>query len=154
MIELGHGVRTVALESRGEACEALDVIVGVDAELAAEADSVLLDVGGAGHGETEAACGPPAQPPVFVVAQPSVRTALEVGERRQHETVLERVSVCEGEGLEKRRHPEAESLYSRPDRASCLIPVSSGDQLRRVRRTYAARANAAAPASVMAVALG
>ena len=66
-----------------------------------------LDVGGAGHGEAEAALGPQGQPVELGVRQRPVRVALRVGERRQHEAVLHGGAVGEGQRREEVGQGEA-----------------------------------------------
>ena len=104
VVELGVGHRASGVEIRGEAGEAVEMLVAEDAELSGEALTNGLDVRRAGHGEPEAALGAHRQPAVLVVRQGAIGMALLVGERRQHEPIRHRRTVQEVDGFERRRH--------------------------------------------------
>ena len=73
------------------------MVVGEDAQLAREALALALHMGRAGHGQAEAALGPLGQPVEFVVREPAIGVALQVGERGQDEPVLQGGATGEGD---------------------------------------------------------
>ena len=86
---LTHVIRYYTREAGGRSLER------EIAKLARKADTLELRGGGACHGEAEAAFGAFDQPFELIVAQDAVRMALQIGERREHEAVLERRAALE-----------------------------------------------------------
>ena len=84
------------LDRAGQPREALQVVVGKDAELAREALALGLNMGRAGHGQAKSALGPHGQPMELFIREPPVGVALRVGDRCQHEAVLHGRAMREG----------------------------------------------------------
>ena len=77
------------LDARCEPRQSGQVRVRPAAELAGKALSLRLDVRRAGQRGAETALRAQREPVVFVVGERAVGLALQVGERRQHEAILQ-----------------------------------------------------------------
>ena len=77
----------MSLDAGCESGQAGQVVVVKATQLAGKALSNALDVTGTGHSEAKSAFGPVGQPLVLVFAERSIRIALLIGKRCQHEPV-------------------------------------------------------------------
>ena len=81
--------------------EASQMLVAEHAQLARKALPHPLHVGGAGHGQAEAAFGAIGQPAELVVGEHAIGMALAVGQRRQGHAVLHGRATGEGHRCEQ-----------------------------------------------------
>ena len=92
------------LDARCEPRQTGQVRVRPAAELAGKALSLRLHVRCAGQRGAEAALRAQREPVVFVVRERPVDVALQVGERRQHEAVLQAGAACHRNRVEQGSH--------------------------------------------------
>ena len=79
---------TLGFDATGHALEALEVQVIVCAQLTRETNTPMLYRCSAGHGESKSSLCATRQPVILIVTHDSVCTALQIGKRGQHETIL------------------------------------------------------------------
>ena len=99
MLDLQRRTAATGVDAGGQARQPGQVVVRPHAQLAGKALAAALHMGGAGHGEGEAAAGAHRQPVVLRVGQRAIGIALPVGQRRQHEAVGHGRAAGEGEGV-------------------------------------------------------
>jgi hypothetical protein len=87
-MQLHHSMAPLGFDAAGHALEALKVQVIVCAQLTREANTPMLYRCSAGHGESKSPLCATRQPVILIVTHDSVRTALQIGKRGQHETIF------------------------------------------------------------------
>ena len=97
-------VHNLILAPSFEAAQALQVVIRVTVQLSGKTLANSLHVGGAGHHQAETAPGPHGQPAILVIGQATVLVALQIGQRRKHETVLHHSATVETHWLKQVSH--------------------------------------------------
>jgi hypothetical protein len=87
-MQLHRGMAALGFDATGHALEAFEVQVIVCAQLTREANTPMLHRCGAGHSESKSPLSATRQPVIFIVTHDTVRAALQVGKRGQHETIF------------------------------------------------------------------
>jgi hypothetical protein len=104
VMQLHVGDAARGLDARCEPRQSGQVRVRPAAELAGKALSLCLDVRCASHGGAETALRAQRERMVFVVGERTVDVALQVGERRQHEAILQTGAACHRNRVEQGSH--------------------------------------------------
>jgi hypothetical protein len=126
MVQLHHRMRAGLVQRRRQPRQAGQVLVIPDAELPGKPCPLRLHMRGAGHRHAKAAFGALRQPFEFVIAQRAVGMALHVGQRGQHETVLQGGAARESQGGMEIGH----AATMAPGRAPSILPWGQGARWR------------------------
>ena len=128
MVQLHNRMGAFRVQGCRQPREAGQVLVIKNAELAGKALSLRLHMCRAGHGQAKATLGPQGQPAELVTAEHAVSMALEVGEGRQHEAILQGRPAGKGQGGVKGGH-----LSMKPPRSRASISSAGAGRRAGVR---------------------
>ena len=118
VVELRDSQRAMLADGAGETRQPRHVLLVMEAKLTGEAKAALLHRGGAGVDQAKAPGRAHGEPGELVLAQDAIGMRLQIGQRRQYETVLQYGARLQRQRSGKVCHASAASSAARTFAAS------------------------------------